>query len=811
MDLTGMMTKDRAINLTGMMTAVVCMAATGWATAGDLPGTGRTVDDARSTRPTATRAFAADAAAKELTGKWIGGGDVPGKVVFEETAWRDEAFRSQRWTRDRGVTVKDDGRGGKCVELRPNGTSFVTCVQGDKFAVPMKKGVPIAVLWEARTPKGGASPYFRYDIYDADGKFVSACQMRSVVDPTQPQAFHRNAFVLTPSADSRIRAFFHVTPSDPEAVEVANVRIADLGAAVADAVADDPKVLAARAAAGSGLLWFPSADLGAGYPVLPTSTRIPGEAKGALRIVECPGERTRAGIVLWSRDGMRDVTLSFSDMKSGWFGFGAKIPAAAISAKVVKCHYQGEGAPFTDVATGEGQVLVPELLLNDDSLVVPDHEAHVNFVRFAAATPFYTNVNTITEFAWSSRIPNEKMPIVDAPMLRPFDLAPGLNKQLAVTLRVPKGAKAGMYRGTLTVRADAGRVVAEIPVELTVLPFTLPEKAETAYDPSREYTMGLYTWCALSADGSPAMSPFHRSREQVLAVYRTLYEGGVHDPAFIWHSGIVYDDAKFRAHLAVAREAGFKGALHLGSSGLVGNDTNAVQLAAMKERLVRAMATAREYGFAPVYFYGFDEAYGEKLLSQRTAWKAAKETGAKIIVSGGNGHFENVGDLLDICVYHDAPENARPADWHSVGHALWKYGTPQTAPEDPRLYRRNYGLYLWHLGFDGANTYCETSGGAAWNDIVSLQRNRLTGKHGGAYRSETMLYPTLDGVVETIAFTGLESAIRDVRYLTKFRQLLRERPNAAAQKWYDSVDFGQDDPAAIRAAAIDWILRLNGR
>lgn len=799
------------MNRTGMMTAVVCMAATGWATAGDLPGTGRTVDDARRTRPTATRAFAADAAAKELTGKWIGGGDVPGKVVFEETAWRDEAFRSQRWTRDRGVTVKDDGRGGKCVELRPNGTSFVTCVQGGKFAVPMKKGVPIAVLWEARTPKGGASPYFRYDIYDADGKFVSACQMRSVVDPTQPQAFHRNAFVLTPSADSRIRAFFHVTPSDPEAVEVANVRIADLDAAVADAVADDPKVLAARAAAGPGLLWFPSADLGAGYPVLPTSTRIPGEAKGALRIVECPGERTRAGIVLWSRDGMRDVSLSFSDMKSGWFGFGAKIPATAISAKVVKCHYQGEGAPFTDVATGEGQVLVPELLLNDDSLVVPDHEAHVNFVRFAAATPFYTNVNTITEFAWSSRIPNEKMPIVDAPTLRPFDLAPGLNKQLAVTLRVPKGAKAGTYRGTLTVRADAGRVVAEIPVELTVLPFTLPEKAETAYDPSREYTMGLYTWCALSADGSPAMSPFHRSREQVLAVYRTLYEGGIHDPAFIWHSGIVYDDAKFRAHLAVAREAGFKGALHLGSSGLVGNDTNAVQLAAMKERLVRAMATAREYGFAPVYFYGFDEAYGEKLLSQRTAWKAAKETGAKIIVSGGNGHFENVGDLLDICVYHDAPENARPADWHSVGHALWKYGTPQTAPEDPRLYRRNYGLYLWHLGFDGANTYCETSGGAAWNDIVSLQRNRLTGKHGGAYRSETMLYPTLDGVVETIAFTGLESAIRDVRYLTKFRQLLRERPNAAAQKWYDSVDFGQDDPAAIRAAAIDWILRINGR
>ena len=799
----------KAMTRMGMMAVVVGMATVGWATTGDLlPGVGRTVDDARRTRPTATRAFAADAAAKDLVGKWIAGGDVPGKTVFEETAWQDEAFRSQRWVRDKNVSVKDDGRGGRCIELRPNGQSFVTCVQSSKFAAPMKEGSPVAVLWEARTPKGGPAPYFRYDVYDANGEFVSACQMRSVVDPTQPQTFHRNAFVMTPNSDGRIRAFFHVMASDTEAVEVANVRIVDLGAAVADAVADDPKVLDARAEAGSELLWFPSADLGAGYPILPTSTRIPGDPQGTLRVVECPGERTRAGLVLWTRDGLRDVTLSFSDLKSGWFGLGASIPSSAVSAKVVKCHYQGEGAPFADVATGEGQVLVPELLLNDDSLVVPDHDAHVNFVRFAAATPFYTNINTITEFAWGSRISNEQMPIVDAPTLQPFDLEPGLNKQLAISFRVPKEAKAGTYRGTLSVRAEAGREVAEIPVELTVLPFELPEKAKTVYDPSREYTMGLYTWCGPSDDGSPAMSPFRRSREQVLSVYRTLYENGIHDPAFIWGAGVVYDDAKFRARLSIAREAGFKGALHLGASGLIGNDTNAVQLAAMQERLVRAMATAREYGFGPVYFYGFDEAYGEKLMSQRTAWKAAKEVGARIIVSGGNGHFENVGDLLDICVYHEAPENARPSDWHSVGHGLWKYGTPQSAPEDPRIYRHNYGLYLWHLGFDGANTYCETTGGAAWNDLSWIQRNKIEGKHGGAYRSETMLYPTLDGAAETIALTGLESAIKDVRYLTKFRQLLRAHPNAAAQKWYDSVDFDRDDPAAIRAAAIDWILRL---
>lgn len=767
----------------------------------------RTVEDALKTRPAASYAAMADAAAKKLTGQWISNGVIPGKVVFEETAWNDETFSRKRWTRDAGAVVKDDGRGGKCVELRGNGKTFVTCVQSSEFAVPMKKGVPTAVLWEVRTPSGGAAPNFRYDIYDADGKFVSACQMRSVIDPTQPRIFHRNAFVLTPNSDSRIRAFFHMTPSDRTAAEVANVRIVDLGDAVADAVADDPAVVAARANAGSSLLWFASSDLCAGYPVLPITTHVPGVANGTLRVAECPGERARAGIVLWSRDGLRDVTLSFSDLKSGWLGFGSSIPNTAISAKVVKCHYQGEGAPFADVLTGEGQVLVPELLLNDDSLVVPDHERHENFVRFATPMPFYTNINTITEFAWSSRIPNEKMPIIDAKTLQPFSLEPEQNKQLAISFRVPKGTKAGRYRGTITVRANGGER-AKIPIELAVLPFALPVKAETVYSAEREYTMGLYTWCRLSDDGSPAMSPFHRSREQVLAVYRTLYENGVRDPAFIWFPGIVYDDAKFRAHLDVAREAGFSGALHFGASGLIGNSTNAVELAKMKQRVSKAIETAREYGFGPVYFYGHDEAYGEKLLSQRTAWKAAKEAGAKIIVSGGNGHFESVGDLLDICVYLDAPETARPDDWHSVGHALWKYGTPQTGHEDPRLYRRNYGLYLWHLGFDGANTYCETSGGAAWNDLAAIQRNKLAGKRGSAYRSETMLYPTLDGVVETVALTGLESAIKDVRYITKFRQMLRARPDAAAQKWYESVDFANDDPAVIRQAAIEWIVRL---
>ena len=43
-----------------------------------------------------------------------------------------------------------------------------------------------------------------------------------------------------------------------------------------------------------------------------------------------------------------------------------------------------------------------------------------------------------------------------------------------------------------------------------------------------------------------------------------------------------------RRHLATAREAGLKGTLYLGASGLIGNVTKPEELAALKKRIVRA-------------------------------------------------------------------------------------------------------------------------------------------------------------------------------------------------------------------------------
>jgi hypothetical protein len=352
-----------------------------------------------------------------------------------------------------------------------------------------------------------------------------------------------------------------------------------------------------------------------------------------------------------------------------------------------------------------------------------------------------------------------------------------------------------------------------LPIAVEVLPFDLPSAAETVYDSGREFTMGLYVWATPSGGDESYISPAVRSRVQCLSEWKTLVDNGVKHPAFIWGNRVVFNDSRFREYLALAREAGFPGkTLYLGASGHIGNDTDPARLAAKRAQLVQAMKVAEEFGFEEVYFYGFDEAQGALLVSQIPAWKAAREVGAKIMVSGYTSHYKLVGDCLDLCIYAGEAWSARPSDWHGNGARIWKYNTPQAGAEDPALFRLNYGLDLWRRGFDGASTYCDVSHCTVWNDIAYAQARKRSGQGGGdVYRGQCMVYPTADGAVETLALTGLESAIKDVRVMTCLRELVRECGDKRAAKWLKSIDYALVSPADIRREAIDHILRITAR
>ena len=562
-------------------------------------------------------------------------------------------------------------------------------------------------------------------------------------------------------------------------------------------------------AADDAVLVYAADNLTDSYPLQPDGTNVPGPAGAPLRVCACPGERTRTTALLWSKSAFDGVTVSFGDL----VGTQGAIPASSLSAKVVKVWYQGLGAPDTENTQSIDQVLVPELMLNDDALVIPDHDNCRNLVRLhEGGRTWYADADTITSASWAEAIPAAELPIADAATLQPFALRSREGKQLMIRIRVPEGAKAGAYAGTVAFAAG-GRTLATLPVELTVLPFELPAATETVYDPSREYTMGLYLWANHAATDADVIAPFPRSRRQLMAEYASLLDNGVTSPTFVWTSGNLFDDDVFRENLTWIREAGFPGTkLHLGSSDNLGSDSSEAGILKVTNRVVRALATAKEFGFDEVYFYGQDEIKDPEVIANEVkVWRAVHAVGGKVMVSVVEKNRGDFAQCLDLCVHANQPEEIDTSAWHADGTLVWKYGTPQTYIENPRAYRRSYGLQIWKRGFDGANTYCDVGGSAVWNDVANIREWRESGgAKGGVGRGLTLYYPTEDGVVETLALTGLESAITDVRYLTKFRQLLRECPNPAAAAWFDALDPDRTDSEAMRKETVEWILRLDG-
>jgi hypothetical protein len=186
------------------------------------------------------------------------------------------------------------------------------------------------------------------------------------------------------------------------------------------------------------------------------------------------------------------------------------------------------------------------------------------------------------------------------------------------------------------------------------------------------------------------------------------------------------------------------------------------------------------------------------------------EAGGKIIVSGFRGQLEAVGDLLDLFNWAGPLDPGQPPEWHKRGHLIWNYANPQTPVEDPAVYRRNYGLLLWKTDYDGACTYCfMDSSGTPWNDFDC-----------DAYRDHNVAYPTVNGVVGTLALEGFREGADDVKYATVLclaidRALKTGSPEARAKasqarEWLESVDPKTADLDATRAEMSRRITELAG-
>jgi hypothetical protein len=532
--------------------------------------------------------------------------------------------------------------------------------------------------------------------------------------------------------------------------------------------------------------------------VLP-NTAIPGAIGEVVSCTLTPKEYESASFVLRSIQDLTSVNIEVSDLNHT--ETGGIIPASAVDLRVVKCWYQG-GTAWADIDFSPVRVLVPELLLYDDDLIRVNHKTktHEFKVTEKDGTNSYLPTTVGREHdgrSWSFTA--KEFPIKDSSSLQPVDLVAGENKQFWITIKAPENAISGLYTGRIKF-ASGDEDLGFITLQVQVLPFTLPE-------PALEYSI-YYRGC-LNYSDEAMISSESKSELQMRREYEDMIAHGITNPTVYQR----YNDRRLLGTvLASRKELGLadKTLYYLGIETDATIIWNSNQREWLKGKVKNVMGVAKSYGVSEIYIYGHDEATGETLIKQRPAWEAVHEIGGKMFVAGYPQQSDSALDLLDLLVCAGKPLQTEAEKWHAAGNKIFVYAYPQGGPEDPELFRRNFGLVTLKSGYDGVMTYTyqDPCPGNPWDDFEGKK----------SYRGIMMTYPTVDGVIDTLAIEGFREAVDDVRYITLLYQKIeaakesqdpQKRLDAAEAEEYITKLDPEGDLDQIREKIISYILKLD--
>lgn len=389
------------------------------------------------------------------------------------------------------------------------------------------------------------------------------------------------------------------------------------------------------------------------------------------------------------------------------------------------------------------------------------------------------------------------------PPLRPFDVSPGENQPVWVTVRVPKNAPAGRYSGRITLQPK-GQRPSRVPVSLQVWDFAVPDK------PSCETAFGIWDTYVYPHEGVQPGTP--EAQAMLRRYYWFLVEHRI-SPLSIPVDVLSDEAAQF---LDDPRVTSFV----LPYS----DDVNE-----MRRRVERA----REKGWLPkAYFYPWDEPVNEEQYSQlktrvekiRSVWPEAR------IVSpffrspsfSRETAYEALDGLINIwCAVSAYYDPAKQAIKKLRGGWSWWYVC--CGPGEPyanfhlTMDAMDHRILQWQqkrYGCDGllywATTYWNPSSTPdPWEDMATVKDINKN-----LYGDGSLLYPGKkvghNGPVSSLRLELIREGFEDYEYLCLLERVAgRQAAEAAINELVTDMTHFSKDPvklAQVRASVAEAIV-----
>lgn len=548
------------------------------------------------------------------------------------------------------------------------------------------------------------------------------------------------------------------------------------------------------------------------YKRLPNALAPDAKRSDEVRLVAAQGEYEPASFVVAPRQDVAKFELIPSALTNG----KNAIPVDNVDIKVVKVWYQAGTSWYSYFGDSRRRELTPELLLKDETLVKVDTEKQENYLRVGDEYKWVSYPKDKAEEAFNYLVE----PVADSKTLQPATLTKGENKQFWITVLVPENTPAGIYRGKIQLLAD-GKDVGAMNVAVKVLPYALP-MPKTYYNLDNPFLVTIYGAGIYDICDSTGVSP-EAADELQMKIYKNLLKHNV----FNCRSDVTLTGSKDRAkriallanELKQMTKAGFmmKPLLSRGWSYPSGGEKSADD-PNYTQRIDDLAATLKEgVGHSDIYVTSWDEAGASRIKVMKEYSQYTLSKGLKLWVTTSQKHFDLASDIIGYANHGGWP-NKKTADmWHSVGAKVASYAGPHTGPENPDVFRRWEGMARYKEHYDGSFNYklysahhsslWQRQKGNVWNDFL-----------GGAFRGFNMAYPTVEGLIDTLAWEGFREGIDDIRYATKLKQVAAEAEagkNAKAQvaaktalTWLEDTDAKRTDLNAMRMEMIAHIEKI---
>ena len=523
---------------------------------------------------------------------------------------------------------------------------------------------------------------------------------------------------------------------------------------------------------------------------LPDQYPVDGTALCPLDIVMCRGEFEPGSLLLYSATDMEKVQLTVTDLKSKE---GKIIPKADVDLKVIKVWYQNGNAWYNYFGDFSHK-LVPELLLNDENMILVDRVKQENYLR--------VNYDFGTKYFWCSApeqidpgFAQHREPVYDAKTLQPVKLIAGEFKQFFVTVKTTEKTAPGLYEGTISLGG-----MMNVPVRVRVLPIVLPDP-KTYYNTDYDFYTMLYCVPGSGQYYGTNGNDQALSDKVALARFQNQSDHNVKYPLYLglWRGWEGYENVK--NGIALAKKAGMKLDPFFEAFGC--HATNSVEAFLHQKRnaAIAKKAFLELLGHSNLWPAGGEEPGYGRIVGARRNWKMVHDMDMHVMCNGGDRrNFSGYNDEFRV---GGGFAQLKEADFmHRIKGRIGNYAGPHTGPENPDYMRRRHGLGLYKKDYDMMYNYGYHEGG--WNDF-----------HTNTYRNMNLVQYVRDGVIDTLAWEGIREGIDDIRYATCMLKLAEE---AVATGKTDQVYAGKkamqflallkEEEACLYAARMEMIRHI---